>query len=169
MAFNVLDYVQGSLYPSKEANVYLDGNARSRLTHLQDELKVGVTKTREAEIKKQIKAHREALEKSKLVFYFQGFAPHVRQTLSEAVRAEGEKKKWDNDRIQQETTNRILAKAIVKVENSDGEVDDHEWTGEEVEKLMEVAPNGALNEFISAGVHVTAEALKFDQGVDVPF
>lgn len=169
MAFNVLDYVQGSLYPSREADVYLDGNALSRLQRLNEDLKKETSKTRQAEIKKEIKAHKADLEKSRLTFHVQGFAPHVRQSITEAVRTEAEEKGWDDEKSDAEVMNRIFAAAIQKVVNANGEFDEHKWTPEEIATLMNTAPNGALKDLISAVVHVTTETLKFDQGVDVPF
>lgn len=169
MAFNVLSYVQGSLYPSREADVFLDGNALSRLQRLTKDLEKETNKTKQAEIKKEIKAHKAALDKSRLVFHVKGFAPHVRTAITEQAQKDGEKHKWDEDKIQSETTNRIFAAAIEKVVNAEGEEDDRTWTADDIEILMDNAPNGALKEFIAAVVHVTAETLKFDQGVDVPF
>ena len=127
------------------------------------------SKTPKAKAKKEIKAHKAALDKSRLVFHVKGFAPHVRTAMTEQAQKDGEKHKWDEDKIQSETTNRIFAAAIEKVVNAEGEVDDHQWTADDIQTLMDNAPNGALKEVIAAVVHVTAETLKFDQGVDVPF
>lgn len=171
MAFNVFEFATAQVkYPERRPVVYMDGATGLKINDLRKKVADGnLTDAQESKAKKEIKALETELEKSKLTFLVRGFPTAARNVIETETKEEGEKAKWSEEEITNETVYRIFAKAIVSVTSPDGEVDEQEWTSKNVRDLMDTAPQGALNRFTDDIVHVTARAVEFDQGVDVPF
>lgn len=164
MAFNVFDFATGQLsYPERVSHVYFNGRVGARLEELKD------IKTPSAKEKKEIKELEAELEKSKLSFHLRGVSAKVRDILEREIDKRAEKEGWSASERNVKLAHEIYAKTIVKVVNPDGEVNDDPWTGEDVERLIGEAPNGALTKFVKDCAHVAVKAIQFDDGVDVPF
>ena len=169
MATNILDFVTGASYPSREAVAYMDGASASRVLELQKNLSRASTDKEKAAITKEIKALQKSLEASKMVFHMKGFPPGVRDTLVKQAKSHSEDEGMSEDEAGEYMTRLLFAHTIAKVVLPDGTEDTHTWTPDEVRTLMEKSPNGSLNEVVSAFAHVSSEAINFARAVDVTF
>ena len=129
----------------------------------------GLSRSRIAAIRKEIKELQKALDESRLTFHVRGYSPAVRESIEAEVRELAEEQGWEEDKTTEEITYRVFAKAIVSVTNADGEKDERPWTPENVNDFMKAAPNGALVDFTNDVIHVTVRAVEFHNSVDVTF
>lgn len=179
MAFNVFDYAVDSIeYPERHPVVYMNARAGSRINDLRVELDKndhktedngGLSRSRIAAIRKEIKELQKELDKSRRDFHVRGFSPEVREIIEQGVRDKGEEEGWDEERTTEEITYAIFAKAIVSVSNADGEKDEQKWEADNVRDFMKRAPNGSLTEFTNDIIHVTVRAVEFHAAIDVTF
>ena len=164
MAFNVQDFVTGQMsYPERRTSIYFNGRVGDKLAELKK------IKDPSAKVKKEIKDLEAELEKSKLVFLLRGFPLTVRTAIENEVEELAKKQGLSESEKSTEFAYRLYAKAVISVTDPDGNVNEDEWTAEDIRNVIERSPNGAPMNFIQDCAHVTVQSIKFDNNVDVPF
>ena len=166
----VLDFILGSTYPEEIAHVYTDGQSAYRLGEVREALgKKDLTKTEETKLKKEEKALKDKLSKTRLEFHFQGLAPGARETIFKLVEEKAEKEGWDDSVKAEQLTGHLYAAIIKRVIGPDGEEMEQDWTPEDVLQVFSTLPNGATSDFIDRANKVTVRSIDFDRAHDVSF
>jgi hypothetical protein len=171
--FNLADAIKGRAYPTTSVKVYLDDEAAMQLVHINNQM----NRVTELEEMENLQAIADGLAQkimsTALTFDMRGIGQNAIELVTEKINAKYEvapnedatrNPGWMKDYI---TT--LVAMNIVSVTDSNGAVDDSEFTFEKVEALRgSLAPNewaklvGAMQKLTLAGGY-------FDQLTDAGF
>ncbi len=160
--FSVLSFVQETAYPEGEVKIYTDVAGAKELLRANAERQLLETKDMEKaeELTPRIEELTKRIEATALTFHLKGFPPGVVQDMMTAHNTPEDENAADAH---------LIAKAIVKVTNPDGAVDDHYWTAEEVNQLRANIAEGQWSALLSAVGDVLFNAAVFNTAVDAGF
>lgn len=160
--FSVMSFIQETAYPEGVVTIYTDVVAAKELLRLNTRrAELEKTSLEEAEkLTPQIAEMLERAEKSALTFNLRGYAPGVVQQITS---------KHSDEEAENGADYELVAKAIITVKNSEGAVDEHFWSPEEVEVLRGRLAEGQWLKLLSAVADVLFNAAVFDRAVDAGF
>lgn len=141
--FNLSEVIKGRGYPQKDVTVYIDGEAAFELVELEDKMKSLKEDSKEyAELEKQAEELAHKVQNSKLTFTLRG----VSQSVVEAVTEKADKEysrtsedEYNSDWFTFYVTS-LVAENLIKVTDKDGNVDEHNFTYEEVLEIRNNIP-----------------------------
>lgn len=173
--FSLTDYLNKRSYPTAQVVVYLDvaninklGKANDKMIELARNKKQDQAEYEKYE--KYAEKFKEAVLESSLRLHLQGIdsgvVEAIREKTDKACEAEGIE---DTGEIQRRFESALIAANIVKMEDSQGNEDQREFTAEDVDALRAKLPD---NQFMSINVKVaelTFDSTYFDSAVDAGF
>lgn len=170
--FSLVEAIKGRGYPTDQVTVYLNADAAYNLAET-NALLTALAQRAETEeyenldkVAQQLKA--EVLA-SAMTIHLRGISPGELAKISKKVRKQAEADGLDEEDIALELTKAWIAPHIIRVEQADGAVDEHLWSPEEVEVLMDLLPQTEwlkLNDTINK---MTFTSAYFTQAVDAGF
>lgn len=174
--FSLRDALNHRSYPTSKVKVYLDVENIHRLGKVNErleELAQSRDQHREEFDKreKQAETLKEQILKSGLTFHLRGISSGEVEKITKEARewAKGQ----DLAEDAQETTDyymqALLAKHIVKVEDAQGQFDEHQYTVEEISALEEVLPGEQYTLLVRGFTALTFETAYFNSAVDAGF
>lgn len=170
--FSLVEAIKGRGYPTDEVTVYLNADAAYNLAETNALLTVLANKsdTEEYEtldaVAQQLKA--ELLESAQTL-YLRGISPGELNKISKKVRKQGAEEGLDEDEVSLKLTAAWIAPHIVRVERADGAVDEHLWSPDEVETLMDLLPQTEWLKIDQAINKLSFTSAYYDQLVDAGF
>lgn len=135
--FNLADVIKGRGFPEDTVDVYLDAESAYELSKLNDELTETTDEEYAAELEAKAKALAEKIIASRLTFHMRGLS----QALVEAIQNKSKvNKSGEEDAYILEYFSRLIAATIVRVEDADGNIDEHVFTLEDIDELRGQLP-----------------------------
>lgn len=170
--FSLVEAIKGRGYPTDEVTVYLNADAAYNLAETNALLTVLAQQadTEEYEnldaVAQQLKA--EVLASAQTL-HLRGISPGELSTISKKVRKKGVEDGLDEDEVSRKLSAAWIAPHIVRVERADGAVDEHLWSPDEVETLMDLLPQTEWLKLDTAINKLSFTSAYFDQLVDAGF
>lgn len=170
--FSLVEAIKGRGYPTDEVTVYLNADAAYNLAETNTLLTALAQRAETEEyenldkVAQQLKA--EVLA-SAMTFHLRGISPGELTKISKKVRKQAEADGLDEEDIALELTKAWFAPHIIRVEQADGAVDEHLWTPEEVEVLMDLLPQTEWAKLNATINKMTFSSAYFTQAVDAGF
>lgn len=185
--FSVLDAIKGRSYPTDQVTIYPDPAPLYLLQKYENdrlELDIKANNARTGEeanewdakieaLDTKIKPLREEIEVSAIVFEMRGFAPQVRDSLIKEAKSKFDLA--DTDNILDGTAAdawlnaRVVAESIIRTRASDGSVDEHLFTVEEVEEYRKFLPPEEFGKLIGMALMLSYTAFAYDASVTPDF
>lgn len=164
--FNLAEVIKGRGYPEDTIEIYFDVESAYSLSKLNDEL-VLITDPAEAEpLEAKAKELADKILESKLTFRMRG----ISQALVEAIENKSKvNKSRDEDGFFLEYFSRLIAATIVDVTDAKGNVDDHQFTLEDVEELRGLLPSESWETLVSTTQKLTLASGYFKGLTDAGF
>ena len=131
--FNLADAIKGRAFPEDTVDIYLDVESAYKLTQLRDKLIVSFDEKDTEELENEVETLAKKISLSKLTFKMRGIdQKRVEEIEKETKSVNGidENDDWIHDYM-----SALIAANIIEVIDASGNVDDHEFTGEEITEL----------------------------------
>lgn len=172
--FDITEFAKGRAYPEDSVTAYLDVQAAYELNKLNEQMRSADAKQLE-KLEKQAKELADKVVQSKVVFHMRG----VNQAQIEKITvACDEKYPAKTDAFGQvvnspdwirEWTAALIASNLVKIENSNGEIDEREFTSEEVITLRHHLPKEVWDLLVEKMQQLTLAGAYFQGLTDAGF
>lgn len=164
--FNLADVIKGRGFPEDTVDIYLDAESAYELTKLNQEIIDGL----EGEYAEEAEAKAGELAKkilaSRLTFHMRG----ISQGLVEAIEKKSRVNKSDDqESFIIEYFSRLIAATIVKVEDAEGNIDNRNFTLEDVEALRDSLPSESWEMLVAATQKLTLASGYFKGLTDAGF
>lgn len=164
--FNLSEVIKGRGYPEDKVEVYLDVESAYKLDKLNDKLILLTTEEETAPVEAEAKELADKILESKLTFHMRG----IPQSVVEAIERKSKvNKSGQDDEVVMEYFSRIIAASIIKVEDAQGNIDDHQFTHEEVSELRGSFPSESWTALLSAVQKLTLASGYFQGLTDAGF
>lgn len=164
--FNLSDAIKGLANPTDTVEVYLDAFSAYELAKLNNRLIEESDLEISAELEAQAKELADKVKASRLVFNMRG----IDHGMVEALEASYKAKYADNlGDMWVEYMCALVAENIVSVEDADGNVDDHDFTAEEVMALRAAMPKESWENILSTMQKLTLATGYFKGLTDAGF
>lgn len=164
--FNLAEVIKGRGYPEDSVDIYLDADSAYRLNKLNDELILLTTEEETAPLEAEADELAKKILASKLTFHMRGLP----QSIVEAIERKSKVNKAGQDEdIVMEYFSRIIASSIIKVVDAEGNVDDHQFTHEEVSEMRGAFPAESWTALLSAVQKLTLASGYFQGLTDAGF
>lgn len=164
--FNLSDAIKGLANPTDSVEVYLDIYSAYELAKLNEKL----INEPDIEISKELEAKAEELAEkikaSRLVFNMRGVDQNMVESLEASYRAKFAEKP---DEMWVEYMCALVAENIVSVEDADGNIDDHDFTAEEVMVLRASMPKESWEQVLGTMQKLTLATGYFKGLTDAGF
>lgn len=169
--FNIVDAIKGRSYPEDSITLYFDEQAAYELYLVNEQMSSlaqdedGAQSPEGLEpLEEQAEALRQRIIESSYKFTLRGRDRIVYDNIVDDM-----EKNYQGDHRAREENIRCLAKSIVSVEDHEGNVDDHEFTDDEVRALYETLPRPEWDRLIHLLWSLTFANSYFDKAVDAGF
>lgn len=161
--FNLADVIKGRGFPEESVTVYVDTESAYELSRINEEL-ILLTDPAESEpLEARVKELSDKILASKLVFHMRGIDQKQVELIEKQTRKE-EGDDWLLDYFAG-----LVASNIVKVENAEGEVDERQFTTEEVSELRWGLPSESWEVLIQTMQKLTLASGYFKGLTDAGF
>jgi len=145
--FSLADAIQGKANPKDDVEVYLDAETAYELIKLNEEL-IGQP---DPELADKLKAEAdklaEKIQQSKVIFHMRGIDQRETELIEKRVRAKFEDID-DEEEVMVSYLCELVAANIVSVEDADGNLDEHVYTGREIANVRNVMPVESWNKIV---------------------
>lgn len=170
--FNLADVIKGRGYPSKEVTVYTDVETAFKLIEIEEKLNESAEDIDAYnKLEEEAKALAELVQKSKLVFTMRGvnqaMVEHIdAATVEEFGRADEleDTTEWTKHKIAA-----LVASNIVRVTDSEGNVDERLFTKDDVLEIRGLLPVDSWHLLVSTMQKLTLASGFFDGLTDSGF
>jgi hypothetical protein len=165
--FSILDAIKGRGYPSDSETVYTDVEAAYEVNRLEEQINDSKDSKEVDRLVAVQQEYKDRVKASALTFKMRGINEGVIDGIKKEAQGKfediwtGEGAQWCNDRY--------LAAHIVEVSDAEGNVDEHKWTGEEVEGLRFLLPRESFETLTTLMHKLTFAASYFDASVTPDF
>lgn len=166
--FSVLEVAQGRGYPQDIVTVYTDHVSAYEIHLLEKQIADEKDDERVNELDARINELKQKVKASALTFHLRGISPRDIKAIQKAARKEfgeeadfGEAANWQNDRY--------VAAHIVSVHDAQDNVDEHDWTGEEVEQFRLSVHADTYEPIAKLVTELSFASAYFDATVDADF
>ena len=169
--FSLADAIKGRAFPEKAVDVYIDAASAYELAELVEYQKTVDPLSPEYE---ELNAKAETLSKaivdSKLTFHMRGVGQGVVERITkEANDLYPTESATNNEAWSKYYVSALIAENIVKVEDSEGNVDDSKFTLEQVLELRDIVPIDAWEVLIDTMQKLTLASSYFEAVTDAGF
>lgn len=161
--FSIIEAAAGRSYPNKDVVIYLDHEAAYQASLLETKIAYERDSSKVDALDEEIAAFREKVIASELTLHMRGTSRGVRRQIAKRA------KKVDEDDRAEYLTHENVAAHLIRVTDHEGNVDEHLFTGEEIETLFDTIPDESVTKIINAMNELTFEALYFDNAVSADF
>lgn len=172
--FDITEFAKGRAYPEDSVTAYLDVQAAYELNKLNEEMRSADDKAI-SKMEKQANELAEKVMQSKVVFHMRGVSQAHIEKISAAC---DEKYPTKTDALGQtintpewlrEWTAALIASNLVRIENASGEIDEREFTSEEVIKLRHHLPKEVWDLLVEKMQQLTLAGAYFKGLTDAGF
>lgn len=172
--FDITEFAKGRAYPEDSVTAYLDVQAAYELNKLNEEMRSADSKAI-SKMEKQANELAEKVMQSKVVFHMRGVSQAHIEKISAAC---DEKHPTKTDAFGQVTnspdwirewTAALIASNLVRIENANGEVDEREFTSEDVVKLRHHLPKEVWDLLVEKMQQLTLAGAYFKGLTDAGF
>ena len=161
--FNLADVIKGRGFPEESVTVYVDTESAYELSRINDELILIQDPAESAPLEARIQELTDKILASKLIFHMRGIDQKQVELIEKQTRKE-EGDEWLLDYF-----SGLVAANIVKVENAEGEVDERQFTTEEVSELRWGLPSESWEVLIGTMQKLTLASGYFKGLTDAGF
>lgn len=174
--FDIAKFAKGIAYPEDSVTAYLDIESAYKLNKINDDMsRMNSDSAEYTKLEKEAKKLSNKILESRVIFHMRG----VNQEVIEAITAKADKKYpkkldalgqvIDNDNWLLEWTCGLIAANLVKIENSEGEVDDKVLSTEDVIELRKNLPREVFDLLIAKMQQLTLAGAYFKGLTDAGF
>lgn len=171
--FSVLAFIEQTAYPTTEVTVFQDvKSADEYIKAINKRHELEQLSSSDGSAEADLAKHDEyvaelgaKLAASALIFELRGMPPGVTKAITDPPGSSDD----DSEELQRQRDNELIAKTIISVKNSKGEVDDHLWVAEDIQRLRDFLKEGEFGKLIKGVVEVNFNAAIFDQATDAGF
>ena len=170
--FSVLDVVTGAAYPTDTVTIYTDHESAYKIRQLEVADSTEEDPEKSNERAEQIAQLRQKVKDSGLTFHVRGYPPQVTKDIHTEAQAKFKldaEEPGDPNKAAEWAVHKGLAEAIVKVEKSDGSVDEHKWTPEEVGQFRGMVLESEFDRLFLKTQEVIFAGIAFDSAVNADF
>lgn len=168
--FSVLDAAKGRSYPTDEVTVYTDVASLYLLNELDAIANDAETGDEANAVEPAVAELREKIKESALTFHLRGFSPGVRTSINDETRALfGEEVDLDEGDPLIWRLNKYVSESIISVTNTEGAVDEHRWSDEDVASLRGLLPDEEWVKLQDLTLKLSFESWHFDEAVNADF
>lgn len=161
--FSIIEAAAGRSYPNKDVVIYLDHEAAYQASLIEEKIAYERDSDKVNALDEEIQVLREKIVESELTVHMRGTSRGVRRQIEKRSR-----KVDDTDRAEFLTHENVAAH-IIRVTDHEGNVDEHLFTGEEVQTLFDTLPDESVTKLLNAMNELTFEAMYFDSAVSADF
>lgn len=171
--FNLSEVIKGRGYPSKDAIIYLDADSAFRLSEIDEELNNFLEDDLREKLEAEAKQLAEKIKDSALTFTMRGVSQKI---VEDVIKKTTEK--YPNKDVEDSEDGQhwlryyiasLIATNIIRVTDSQGNVDEHIFTAEEMLELRDTVPQDAWNVLVETMQRLTLASGYFDQLTDAGF
>lgn len=182
--FDLTKHLEGRGFPTLDVTVFTDDKSAFELSEINDRLEeisqdregLGKSTKRYKELQAEYdeldakgNALREKILESRLDFHLRGISPgHIHKIQTDILK-KAKKEEWTDYEITRATSAAWAAPQIIRVTNAAGEVDEHRFTPEDVENLMDMLPNTQWDKLDAALGRLSFQSSYLDAAVDPGF
>jgi hypothetical protein len=172
--FNLAEVIKERGYPSKEVTIYTDAEAAFSLVEIED--KMNELKEPDEELEKQAQELAERVQASKLTFVMRGVSQGVVGVVERIVekadklykKPEGDEDEYATDWFKYYITS-LVASNVVKVIDSNGNVDESHFEYEEMLEIRNSLPSDSWGLLVSTMQKLTLATGYFKGLTDAGF
>lgn len=161
--FSIIEAAAGRSYPNKDVVIYLDHEAAYQASLIEEKIAYERDSDKVNALDEEIQVLREKIVESELTVHMRGTSRGVRRQIEKRSR-----KVDDADRAEFLTHENVAAH-IIRVTDHEGNVDEHLFTGEEVQTLFDTLPDESVTKLLNAMNELTFAAMYFDSAVSADF
>lgn len=172
--FDITEFARGRAYPEDSVTAYLDVQAAYELNKLNEDMRFA-DQVSLAKMEKQANELASKVMKSKVIFHMRG----VNQAQIEKISAACDEKypattdvlgqKSNSPEWLREWTASLIASNLVRIENADGEIDEREFTPEDVVQLRHHLPKEVWDLLVEKMQQLTLAGAYFKGLTDAGF
>ena len=165
--FSLADAIKNKANPTDTVEVYLDAESAYELTKVNDLLILESDPEQTKPLEEKAAVLAQKIKDSRVVFHMRGVDQEVVEKAETSVRAkyaEDETEEWWKEYLCA-----LVALNIVKVENANGDIDDHVFSTEEVIQIRNTVPSESWNKLISTMQKLTLATGYFKGLTDAGF
>lgn len=172
--FNLSEVIKGRGYPTKNAVIYLDGESAFQLSELNSEMNDFHSQQELDEMQKKAEELAEKVKKSAITFVMRGVSQKIvedviKKTNEKYPPEKGRNEASDNpDWVKYYIAN-LVALNIVKVIDSEGNVDNSTYTADALLEIRDSIPADAWNVLVETMQKLTLASGYFDELTDEGF
>jgi len=174
--FNLADVIKDRGYPQKDVSIYIDGEAAFQLVELEDRMQALSESQKSTEdytkLEEAATALAERLQSSKLTFIMRGVGQGVVERITEKA-DKLYKKSSDEDEYASEWfryyVTSLVASNVVRVTDSDGNVDEREFGFDEMLEIRNNIPAEAWGVLVNTMQKLTLATGYFKGLTDAGF
>lgn len=164
--FSVLEVAKGRGYPQDIVDIYTDHETAFKVHRLEQQIASEMDPEKVNTLDADKKALVEKVRDSVLTFHMRG----ISDGLVEDLQKQAVEKFPDEGTERAVYTNHsYLANHIISVTNAGGDVDDHNWTPEEMAELKRDLPPESFEKLVALMYELTFAARYFDEVVSTDF
>lgn len=164
--FNLAEVIKGRGYPEDTIDIYVDSESAYELSKLNDLLMEITDEDQAKPIEAEAKILADKIMASRMTFKMRGLPQAVVEAIDKKARVG---KSDDNEAYALEYFSRLIAATIVSIENANGEVDDHQFTVEEVNDLRGFLPAESWEKLVATTQKLTLASGYFKGLTDAGF
>ncbi len=172
--FNLSEVIKGRGYPTKEVTIYLDAEAAFELSELNDEMMGYFDETLTADLEKKAEGLVEKIKKSAITFVMRGVSQkmveNVIKKVNEKITPPDNRREFsENEEWIKLYIASLVALNIVKAIDANGNVDERQYSAEEMLELRELMSADAWNSIVETMQKLTLASGYFEQLTDAGF
>ncbi len=172
--FSLSEVIKGRGYPTKEVTIYLDGESAFELAELNDEMLGYFDDSIVEQLEKKAEVLVEKIKKSAVTFVMRGVSQKIVEDVIKKVNEkitppDGRREYSENDQWIKLYISSLVALNIVKAIDADGNVDEHQYSAEEMLELRELMAADSWNTLVETMQKLTLASGYFEQLTDAGF
>lgn len=165
--FSVLEVAKERGYPQDIVDIYTDHETAFLVHRLEAKIADEKDGDKVNELDAERKALKEKVKDSVLTFHMRGISDGLVEDLQKQAKEKFGEEETPERAIY--TNHSYLANHIISVTNANGDVDDHQWTPEELGQLKRDLPPESFEKLVALMYELTFAARYFDEVVNADF
>lgn len=172
--FNLSEVIKGRGFPTKEVTIYLDSEAAFELSELNDQMMGYFDESLVEDLEKKAEALVEKIKKSAVTFVMRGVSQKIVEDVIKKVNEkitppDGRRDFSENEEWIKLYIAHLVALNIVKAIDANGNVDERQYSAEEMLELRELMSADAWNSIVETMQKLTLASGYFEQLTDAGF
>jgi hypothetical protein len=165
--FSVLDAIKGRAYPEDTETIYLDTTAAYEIHKLEKTIADTVDREEADYLIGLVEDLKRRVVDTALTFRLRGISPGLTESITKEVKQRHEDVDFGPGAL--EANCAYLAAHIVDVTDSEGKVDSHKWSTDEVIVFRELCPPESFDKLADLMFKLSFAATFFDASVTPDF